>query len=257
MIKLNKVIKIINLQNKKSYLRKITNNPKVFEDHLGNSIKKEDIINKEYGINLGSYIIVKPSIDDFVLYYWKRKTQIVYPKDASYIITKLGLNYESKILEIATGSGVMTLFLAKTVFPNGKIVSVEKNYDFLKNAIKNLEDFDQTFETNYIGIINFFISNNINFLKGGFDAIFLDIPNPIEVIKQAHKLLRASGFLVCVLPTTNQVCEFLKTISNNYIDIDVEEIMLRKYKPNYERLRPNDIMTAHTTYIISAKKYLD
>ena len=41
---------------------------------------------------------------------------------------------------------------------------------------------------------------------------------------------------------------------NYYGDIQVEELLLRQYKPVAQRLRPVDIMTAHTGYLVFARK---
>lgn len=256
MIKLGKVVKIINVKNKdKFYLRKVGNSSKIFEDHLGNVIRTTDILDKEYGLFINGYLITKPSIDDFILYYWKRKTQIVYPKDASYIISKMGINYKSNVLEIATGSGAMTLFLARSLYPSGKVISIEKNFDFLKNAVQNIIDFDLTYDTDYRSVIDFLASDHLIFLrKNRFDAVFLDIPFPERMIEHLNELKISTSFLICVVPTVNQVASFIRAIQEDYIDIDVEEIILRKYKPNPDRLRPVDTMVAHTCYVISAKK---
>lgn len=256
IIDLGKVVKIINLDNpEKIYLRKVSSSSVLFEDHTRTIIKNQEVIGKPYGIRIGRYFLSKPNFDDFILYYWRRKTQIVYPKDSSYIISKLGITYKSKVLEVGTGSGVMTLMLAKNVYPAGKVFSVEKNFDFLKNAKKNIQDFDNTFGTDYFSVVDFLVSNNLNFFKSKiFDNVFIDLPYPGEIIEQINGMLLPSGNLVCVLPTTNQVSEFIRIISGHYIDIQVEEIILRKYKPNPDRLRPQDLMTAHTVYILSAKK---
>ncbi|MCX7758499.1 MAG: methyltransferase domain-containing protein [bacterium] len=256
MIQYGKVVKIVNTQDSnKFYLRKIGNNPKVFEDHKGNTIKLDDIINKDYGMIIKGYFVAKPSLDDFILYYWKRKTQIIYPKDASYIISKMDINYNSKVLEIATGSGVMTLFLSKNLFPYGKVVSIEKNYEFLKNSVQNIIDFDKTFDTNYLSVVQFFTSDNLGFLKCvKFDGVILDLPNPESLLTHFERVLKPASFMVCVLPTVNQVISLLEKIKKSFVDISVEEIIVRKYKTNPERMRPFDTMVAHTTYIISAKK---
>lgn len=259
MINIGKIVKIINLKDpSKFYLRKVSQNKILFEDHNKNIIMNQEIIGKQYGLIVSNYFITKPTLNDFILYYWKRKTQIVYPKDSFYIISKMQLDNSCRVLEIATGSGVMTLLLSKSVYPNGQVFTIEKNYEFIKNSIKNILDYDMTFQTNYLSLIKFFLANNLNFLISKcinfFDSVFIDIPYPENLIDQIYLVLRDYGCLICILPTTNQVSVFLKSIQNRFIDIEVEEIILRRYKTNPDRLRPQDIMTAHTTYIISAKK---
>jgi tRNA (adenine57-N1/adenine58-N1)-methyltransferase len=45
-------------------------------------------------------------------------------------------------------------------------------------------------------------------------------------------------------------------LSLPFKDVEVLEILVRRYKPNPERLRPEDRMVAHTGYLIFAKKVL-
>ncbi|MEN3014948.1 MAG: methyltransferase domain-containing protein [bacterium] len=261
MVRNGEIVKLININDlTKFYLRKIVKDFTTFEDHRGNRILANDLIGKNYGTIVGNYVVVKPSIEDFILYYWKRKTQIVYPKDAGYIVTKVGELRNKKVLEIATGSGVMSLFWAKSVYPNGKVFSIDKNYSFIKNAYCNIKDFDFTFETDYLSVIKFFVSQDIYFFssKGSedsfFDVVFLDVPVFENFVDMVYNYLLSGGYLVSVLPTTNQVVSLIGKIKKGFVDIQVEEIILRKYKVNPDRFRPVDTMVAHTAYIISAKK---
>lgn len=58
-----------------------------------------------------------------------------------------------------------------------------------------------------------------------------------------------------LVPTTNQICETLRTMQKlPLVDIEVCEILIRHYKPNPERLRPEDRMVAHTAFLIAARK---
>jgi tRNA (adenine57-N1/adenine58-N1)-methyltransferase len=60
------------------------------------------------------------------------------------------------------------------------------------------------------------------------------------------------GFL---LPTTNQISELLEALETNgqFADLEVVEILLRRYKPVADRLRPEDRMVAHTGYLVFAR----
>jgi tRNA (adenine57-N1/adenine58-N1)-methyltransferase len=60
------------------------------------------------------------------------------------------------------------------------------------------------------------------------------------------------GFL---LPTTNQVQDLLLALEHApFGEVEVLEILLRKYKVNGERFRPDDRMVAHTGFLIFARK---
>jgi len=57
-----------------------------------------------------------------------------------------------------------------------------------------------------------------------------------------------------LVPTVNQVQDLLEGLENNYFyEQEIIEILIRKYKPVPERLRPDDKMVAHTGYLIFAR----
>ena len=65
------------------------------------------------------FTVYSPSYIEFVL-LMKRGPQIIYPKDVGSIIVSANINSESKVLEIGTGSGALTLFLVSLLGPNAK-----------------------------------------------------------------------------------------------------------------------------------------
>jgi tRNA (adenine57-N1/adenine58-N1)-methyltransferase len=96
-------------------------------------------------------------------------------------------------------------------------------------------------------------------IQAGFDetemdALFLDVPNPFDFIPQVRQALKPGGFFGCILPTVNQVERLLPALHNNWFAFtEVCELMLRHYKPNFDRLRPTDRMVAHTGYLIFSR----
>jgi tRNA (adenine57-N1/adenine58-N1)-methyltransferase len=68
--------------------------------------------------------------------------------------------------------------------------------------------------------------------------------------------MRGSAYLGIIVPTTNQIIETLRALTDGFGDIEVLEIMLRKYKTIPERVRPEDRMVAHTGFLIFARKLI-
>ena len=56
------------------------------------------------------------------------------------------------------------------------------------------------------------------------------------------------------MPTANQVSETLQALRQGFGDVEVMEIMFRKYKTLAARLRPEDRMIGHTGYLLFARK---
>lgn len=73
-----------------------------------------------------SYLVL---LTHYCYYYFDRKTrtQIVDDSDASYVTFALDVFPGCKVVESGTGSGNMTLSLARAVAPNGHVYSYEYN----------------------------------------------------------------------------------------------------------------------------------
>lgn len=233
----------------RKYFTKVEQN-KSFSTKAGN-LKLSTLIGKPYGIEINGNYIFKPNMEDVILYGIKRATQIVYPKENFFIGFKLGLRNGMKVFECGSGSGAMTLVLSQMVGPEGKVLTYEKSEKFFKLAQKNFK--------------NFGIYNNVNFhlkdISDGidekdFDAAFLDVREPQNFIKFIYDLLKPSGMLGIIVPTTNQISDTLKVLKDYFADIEVLEILQRYYKIVPERVRPEDRMVAHTGYLIFGRKFI-
>ena len=69
-------------------------------------------------------------------------TQIVYPKDFGYIAARTGLKSGQKVVEIGTGSGSLTTFVASIISPRGHIdtFDVEPNLWKLPRKISRKQE---------------------------------------------------------------------------------------------------------------------
>ncbi len=196
------------------------------------------------------YRVTPVSIVDYVIYGIKRETQIIYPKDASYICYMLGLKNGFKVFECGTGSGSLTMFLANAVSEKGKVITYEKREKFLNLAQKNIELMN----------LKDYVKFNLKDLEkeeiceNDFDAAFIDVKEPWNLIPKVKDVLKGGKKLGLLVPTTNQISEVLKILNNGLYNVSVQEILLRNYKINPDRIRPEDRMVAHTGYLIFANK---
>ncbi len=197
-----------------------------------------------------AFLVLEPSTYDLIL-QMKRATQIVYPKDAAYIVMRLNLFSGRRVVEAGTGSGGLTLALARAVMPEGHVYSYEVRPEMHELARRNLER---------LGLLPH-VTLKLRDIAEGFDesevdACFLDLRTPWEYLAQAHAALRQGGFFGSLVPTVNQVIELLAALEaqGGFAEVEVEELLVRSYKPVAARLRPEDRMIAHTAYLIFARK---
>jgi len=228
----------------------------IFHTHKG-TLDLSQIEGKEYGEVVYSskgekFYLLKPTLFDFLMKL-RRETQIIYPKDIGYIIVKLGIREGMKIIECGCGSGALTTALAFFVGDSGKVISYEKEERFIEIARENLKrlNLEKRVIFKHKEVFSVFDEEEVC-------ALFLDVKEPWNLIPAAHKALKGGHPLGILVPTTNQVSLVLKALSEYpFVEIEVLEILLRPYKTNPERLRPEDQMVAHTGYLIFAKKVFE
>ncbi len=217
----------------------------------GGVINFPDLAGKPFGIRYGRYEIYEPTIEDLLMYGLKRETQIVYPKDAALICMKLGLTHGSRLIEIGTGSGALTFIFSNAVGPGGAVVTFEKEERHHKNAKKNFQNFGKWDN------VTLNLDDVADYQDEPFDAAFIDVREPWLHLGKASDLLKGSGMLGMIVPTANQITEILKEITTYFGEVEVVELLLRKYKTVAERVRPVDRMVAHTGYLVFARKLMD
>lgn len=168
-----------------------------------------------------------------------------------YILVRAGVVPGSIVLEAGSGSGASTLMFAYAVGDNGHVFSYERRVEFHELAKRNIERVGLSHRVTF----------RLKDIAEGFDerdadVVFLDVREPWLYIEQAIEALANGGTVTVLVPTTNQVVETLRCAQTlPLVDIEVSEILLRHYKPNPDRLRPEDRMVAHTAFLIFARKF--
>jgi tRNA (adenine57-N1/adenine58-N1)-methyltransferase len=193
-------------------------------------------------------LLLEPSVGD-LMRHLKRGTQVIYPKDAAYLVHRLNLHAGSTIIEAGTGSGALTIALAWSVAPTGRVYTYEIRTDNYNVAHQNLARFGLL---PHVEMFN--TSIEAGFRQQGVDALFLDVREPWRYLDHVHAALRTGGFFASLLPTANQVSQLLATLEESaFASVEVEELLLRRYKPVPDRLRPEDSMIGHTGYLVFAR----
>ncbi len=232
-------------------------NKEIISTHKGN-IPVEEIFEAEWGsvvkTHLGRpYRIVEVDLHDFIMYGLKRETQIIYPKDSSYICSYLSLKNGDKVFECGCGSGALTMSMANIIAPEGKVYSYERKERFINLATENLQ-FQNLID--YVEIKQRDLeSENEEIEEDDFDAAFVDTKEPWKILNKVSAKLKPGKKLGILVPTVNQIIEILNTLKRiKHMDVVVKEIFIRDFKTLPDRVRPEDRMVAHTGFLIFSRK---
>jgi tRNA (adenine57-N1/adenine58-N1)-methyltransferase len=228
---------------------------KQFHTHKG-FIELGEIIGKPYGIivtsSLGvSFYVLKPLIRDRVL-KTDRHTQVLYPKDISYILFQLGIGPGSRVVEAGTGSGALTMALANVVRPDGKIYSYDISEKHQNTAAKNIE---RSGLMPYVDLGIHDITQGIP--HEDVDAVILDMATPWQVVKHAWDAMAGSAVFLSFSPTIEQVMKTTEELNNHpFIEVETIELMLREITVAYNKTRPKTQMIGHSGYLTSTRKVM-
>lgn len=193
--------------------------------------------------------IQKPTLSDLIKGV-KRQTQILYPKDIGYVCTRLGVGPNRTVVEAGTGSGSLTLALSWFSGPTGHVHTFEAREEFHKLARRNLE---------WAGLGGNVTMHCRDIAEGfgdvtGADALFLDVRTPWEYLGHIPAAVCPGAALAFLVPTVDQVSRLLLGMEQGpFDDLEVCEILVRRWKPVADRLRPEDRMVAHTGFLIFAR----
>ncbi len=190
--------------------------------------------------------IVDPVQSDFQSNL-KRGPQIISPKDIAWIVYKSGLSSGETVIEAGSGSGALTLAIAQAVAPNGKVVTFENKSKHFKIAQRNIT---MSPWSEIVDIRQEELNNDTEIIPTA--SIVLDLPNPWEITSWVQKSLRIGGFLICYLPTINQVQKLIEALEG-WQEIEIVETIQRSWQSKQNALRPQSNMLGHTGFIVSAR----
>lgn len=238
-------------KDRDSYVRTLTVGA-TFSTQLGN-IPHDALISLPYGSTAKTHLghvfyLLPPQVPDLIAHA-RHETAIIQPKDLGYIALKLGVRPGMHIVEAGTGSGALTLLLASLVGDEGHVYTYERKEALREVATKNLNRVNAahrvTFTTGDIAD---------GFNVSGADALFMDVTNPWDYLSQAWAALAGGGVFGTIVPTINQVITVIDALyTDHWFMLEIEEILLRHYKINPGRIRPEDQMVGHTGYLIFAR----
>ncbi len=224
-----------------------------FHTHRG-YLDLNDLVGIESGFSvktsLGqSLAVFKPRLPDLVESF-DRPTQILYPKDIGYAIYMLGLKNGDNVVEVGTGSGALTAAIAQSVAPDGKVYTYENRKEFLRAAQKNVGKGTMS------RLVTF---RNVDpaegFLERNADAAVIDLGDPWRLVVPAWEALAGGGVLAAFTPTVNQLEKLADALRKNmFLVLEAVELLVREFKTESGKVRPESRMIGHTAYVTIARK---
>ena len=223
--------------------------------HIG-VIRHADAIGKLYGsrivTNKEKYVyLLKPTTYDYIMKI-QHGTQIVYPKDIGYILSRSGLQSGQTVVEIGTGSGALTTALAGVVRPRGRVYTYDVDEKFIKIAEKNIR---RAGLSKYVIQENMDIRNLDEMPITNADMAIIDLGDPWSVLPQVRDMLAGSGTLFAICPTMNQLEKLAAALTENqFTDIECSERILRTIEAREGKTRHSFHGIGHTAYLCHARK---
>jgi len=177
----------------------------------------------------------------------KRGPQVVLQKDIGLIITKTGINKDSKVVDAGGGSGSLCSYLAN-------ICKEVTAYEIQKELVNLLEHNKRLMSLSNLKIKNKNIYEGIT--EKNLDLITLDLSKPWQVIKDAEKSLKLGGHLVVYLPNLIQVKMFIDSLKRSSLKLlEVEELLERKWKIEERIMRPEFEMLGHSGFLVFCRRF--
>ena len=196
--------------------------------------------------HIGREFIVLNATNHDISRKYKRGPQTILPKDLGYIISRTFIDKKSNIIEAGGGSGATTCFFASLTNSVLTYEIEEKNIPIINKNI-------QKHELENVTLTNKNLKDDIEDFKKKYDMLFLDLPNPIEILEKNIKCIKNGHYIVCYLPSIVQVVNLVNFAreSKKYFIEEVSEINKREWKVHKEIARPHHRKDAdHTAFLI-------
>lgn len=179
----------------------------------------------------------------------KRDAQIVTEKDAARIVAGTGIGPGDRVLEIGTGSGVLSIAIAHAVGPEGRLVSVDHRRKHQATAVENLALADLADRVELVEAEGEQLP-----VDGPFDAAVLDVPNPEEVVPGVAGTLRVGAGLAVYVPLVSQVEAVCDVLEDGWVDVRTVELIERPWVVHDRGARPEHRILGHTGFLTFARR---
>ncbi|MFH2106098.1 MAG: methyltransferase domain-containing protein [Candidatus Micrarchaeota archaeon] len=177
----------------------------------------------------------------------KRGPAIIQPKDAGMFIAYTGLNKDSVVAELGTGSGFMTIYLAQIA---KHVTTYEMRDEFFQIAKSNVQKVGlDNVDCKLRNVLEQWIDEK------ELDLIFCDIKEPEVAIEKMHASLKEGGYVAAHCLNIEQAKAFhLACETKKFKEVFTLENIIREYAVRDFGIRPAHMGLLHTAYLVFARK---
>jgi len=202
------------------------------------------------------YLALRPLLSDFVM-SMPRGAAIVYPKDATQIVSLADVFPGARVVEAGVGSGALSLHLLRAVGESGELLSFERREEFAQIATANVRAFTGATPPNWsvtVGDLQQELPRHC--APGSIDRVVLDMLAPWECVDAAAEVLAPGGVIICYVATVTQLSRVAEELrrSGRFTHPQASETMVRGWHVEGLAVRPDHRMVAHTGFLISARR---
>jgi len=172
---------------------------------------------------------------------------VTLPKDAGLIIAYTGIGKDSKVIELGSGTGFMTVQLANIA---KEVVSYEKRDEFFELAKDNAKKAGLT----NVEFRHRDVFEGIDEKDGAWDLVFCDVPGAEKTVEMAHKALKKEGFLAAHCLHAEQAKALHMAAEQVFGEVFTIEGIVREYEAREKGFRPKHFGLSHTAYLVFARK---
>ncbi len=170
---------------------------------------------------------------------------VTLPKDAGLVIAYSGIGKDSKVVELGTGTGFMTVQLANIA---KEVITYEKRKEFLELAAQNIKK---------AGLENVKLIEKDVF--GGFDdtganLVFCDIAEAEKIVENAHSALKKDGCFAAHCLNIEQAKALVLELKKHFKEVFMTECITREYEVRDFGTRPKHFGLMHSAYLVFARK---
>jgi tRNA A58 N-methylase Trm61 len=172
---------------------------------------------------------------------------VTIPKDAGAVIAYTGIGKDSRVIELGSGSGFMTVQFANIV---KEVKSYEKRKEFLELAESNVKRAG--FENVAFRLHD--VLHGIEEKDASWDLVFCDIADAEKVAVFAFDALKKGGYLAAHCLQSEQAKALHLEAQKHFAEVFTIECIMREYEAREYGFRPKHFGLMHTAYLVFARK---